>query len=100
MKYGLEDNTVTKIQQTMAKYPQINQAIMYGSRAKGNQQNGSDVDLTLKGKGLDISLVAELSKDLDDLMLPYTFDISIYDQIDNQDLLEHIDRFGKVFWES
>lgn len=34
-----------------------------------------------------------------DLMLPYTFDVSIYSYINNSDLLEHIRRVGKEFYQ-
>ena len=31
-------------------------------------------------------------------MLPYTFDLSLYHQIKNKDLIDHILRVGKVFY--
>ena len=40
----------------------------------------------------------EIEFDLDDLMLPYKFDISIYDKITNPKFLEHINRVGKEFY--
>ena len=36
---------------------------------------------------------------LDDLYLPYMFDISIFDKIDNQNLKDHINRVGQVFYQ-
>jgi Polymerase beta, Nucleotidyltransferase len=47
MKYGLSDGTVQKKQAVLKGYQQVDQAILYGSRAKGNYKNGSDIDLTL-----------------------------------------------------
>ena len=37
-------------------------------------------------------------KVMKDLLLPYMFDISIYAQIDNSDLIGHIDRVGTIFY--
>jgi len=71
---------------------------LYGSRAKGNYKPGSVIDLTLKGYGLDLKLINKISIALDDLLLPYTFDLSIYDSIDAPALIEHIRRVGIVFY--
>ncbi len=56
----------------------LEEAILYGSRAKDTYKPGSDIDLTLKGQELDISVMNKISIKLDDLLLPYTFDLSIY----------------------
>lgn len=68
--------------------------LIYGSRAKGNYRTGSDIDLTIKGNEIPF---AELMQ-IDDLMLPYTIDLSQYSQLDNADLIAHIDRVGKVVY--
>jgi len=73
---------------------------LYGSRAKGNYKPGSDIDLTLKGIGLDLKLINKISIELDDLLLPYTFDLSIYNAIDDPALIEHIERVGTTFFKS
>lgn len=97
-KTGLSEQTIKEIQSCMQKYDRISQAILYGSRAKGTYQNGSDIDLCLLGEGLDLNLIYKLSDDLDELMLPYTFDISIKSKIENSELIKHIERVGKVFY--
>ena len=79
-------------------FPEIEQVILYGSRAKGTNKPGSDIDLTIKGKNLNLQLINKIDLELDDLLLAYTFDLSIYNQIDNSDLLEHIKRVGKDFY--
>lgn len=99
MKYGLEDKDIQRIQDTLAKYPQVDKAILYGSRAKGNYRKGSDIDLTLVGQGLNLDVLSSLELDIDDLLLPYFFDISIFTQIDNEDLVDHIKQVGQVFYE-
>ncbi len=98
MPYGLGENSIIKIVQVFAKYDNVSRVVLYGSRAKGDYKAGSDIDLTIIGEELNLSLLNKISIDLDDLLLPYTFDISIFRQISNSDLIEHIKRVGKVFY--
>ena len=52
MKYGLSDQTIKKIIDVFGKFPNVSEVIIYGSRAKGNFKNGSDIDLSFKGNNL------------------------------------------------
>jgi predicted nucleotidyltransferase len=100
MKYGLEESTIAKIQNVLARHKQVQQAILYGSRARGNYRTGSDIDLTLLGdKELNLSVLYRIMDEIDDLLLPYTFDISLLHTITDQDVLDHIQRIGTVFYE-
>lgn len=99
--YGLEEDTISKINEVFSKYSQIEKVILYGSRAKGNYHNGSDIDITLKGKKLTLSnSVYPIAEELDELYLPYMFDISIFSHIKDHDMIDHINRVGKVFYTS
>ena len=99
-KYGLKAETLEAIQQAIAKVEPISKVILYGSRAKGNYRNGSDIDITLFGKKLDHNnSVYPLMDELEELYLPYTFDISIFKDISNPNLVDQINRVGKVFYE-
>lgn len=49
MKYGLEEQTLQTIFLIFGKYPEVEEVILYGSRAKGNFKPFSDIDITLKG---------------------------------------------------
>lgn len=95
---GLINSEVASIQAVFSKYPQIHEVVLYGSRAMGNYKPASDIDLTLKGKDIDLSLQTKIEFDLDDLMLPYKFDLSIYDKITNPEFTDHIDRVGKEIY--
>ena len=99
MKYGLNEQIITQINSVFAHYPEVEQVILYGSRAKGTYKNGTDIDLTLKGNRLDLAIINKISNDIDDLLLPYSFDISIFSQISNAGLVDHINRVGVVFYE-
>ncbi|MGE5440591.1 MAG: nucleotidyltransferase family protein [Bacteroidota bacterium] len=81
-----------------ARYTSVKKAILYGSRAKGNFKNGSDIDLTLEGDELELDTLLKILNELDELDLPYKIDLSIYSAISNNDLLEHINRVGITFY--
>jgi uncharacterized protein len=99
MKYGLSPETIAKIHSVFARFPPLEKAILYGSRAKGNFKPGSDLDLTLFGPNLTPDLRSQIASDLDDLLLPYTIDLSFLSEISHPDLLDHIHRVGLVFYE-
>lgn len=100
MKFGLKEHTIEQINAVFSHYPEVEKVILYGSRAKGNYKNGSDIDLTLHGKDLSLSIIHKIDNELDDLLLPYTFDLSIFNHIDNPGLIDHIKSVGFVFYES
>lgn len=97
-KYGLSNLTLKKILNVFTHYPELKKVILYGSRAKGTYRKGSDIDITLKGKGINLSILTQISNEIDDLLLPYSFDISLFYQIENKDLIEHIERAGKEIY--
>ncbi len=97
--YGLEAEDIEAINKVFSKHSEIETAVLYGSRAKGNYRNDSDIDLTLKGKRITLSQLFEIETEIDDLLLPYKIDLSIYQKIENPDLIEHIERVGISFYE-
>jgi len=100
LRFGLKETTIEKICGVLAQFPQVEQAIIYGSRAKGNYKNGSDIDLTLRGnQTLTLDVLYKIDGQLDDLLLPYTFDLSIFAQLSDPDFIDHIQRIGLIFYE-
>jgi predicted nucleotidyltransferase len=97
--HGLSDATVEGIRTALAEFPQVERAVLYGSRAKGNHKPGSDIDLALFGDQLDHRILGRIDSELDDLLLPYKIDISIFAHITHSDLIEHIRRVGVVFYQ-
>ena len=99
MKYGLPDHTVAQICAVLAQYPQVDRAVLYGSRAKGNFKPGSDIDLTLCGADRTQKLCSSMAEALDDLLLPYSIDLSVFADLKHPELEAHIQRVGVVFFE-
>lgn len=99
MDYGLPPATVQRIQEALSRFPNIDKAVVYGSRAMGTYKTGSDIDLTLHGDTLTMQNLAAISSALDDLLLPYTIDLSLFSMLNNADLREHIGRVGTIIFE-
>lgn len=100
MQYGLPEHTIQAIRRVLAMHSRVEKAILYGSRAKGNYRTGSDIDLALQGDELDLSEQLAIEDELDDLLLPYKIDLSLLNQIENRNLLDHIQRVGRTFYEN
>jgi predicted nucleotidyltransferase len=97
-QFGLKQDTINQINQIFSTYPEISKAIIYGSRAKGNYKPGSDIDLTLVGDNINHHQLLEILNKIDDLLLPYFFDLSIFNSLNNPNLIEHIERVGITFY--
>jgi uncharacterized protein len=98
-EFGLKKEVVENIRKVLELFPSVNKCIIYGSRAMGNYRYNSDIDLTLEGDTITFSELLKIENELDDLLLPYQIDLSLLKKIDNKDLLDHINRVGKVFFE-
>ena len=99
MNHGLTDRTVAQIHEVLARFPEVEKALLYGSRARGNFKRGSDIDLTLLGAEVTQKILGEIQGELEDGLLPYRFDLSIFSQITQADIIEHIRRVGVIFYE-
>lgn len=98
-EFGLPPATLATVRGILARYPAVDSAVLYGSRAKGTYKTGSDIDLSLTGSGLDFHTLSAIAGDLDESDIPYQVDISILAQIDNPNLVEQIQRVGQVFYQ-
>ncbi|MBR4837573.1 MAG: nucleotidyltransferase domain-containing protein [Bacteroidales bacterium] len=94
MPYGLKDIELEKLNKIFAANERIERVMLYGSRAKGTYKPFSDVDITLMGDELTHTDLNNIHLAIDDLLLPYQFDISIFKSLSNNDLKEHIKRVG------
>jgi predicted nucleotidyltransferase len=98
MMFGLKGELILKFREVFAKYPEIDQVLIYGSRAMGNYRAGSDIDLVLVGSKINDKTRSRVWIDLDDLNSPYLIDLAVFHQIKSEDLRSHINRVGKEFY--
>ena len=97
--FGLKEGDLLTIIAVLQKEKNIEQAIIFGSRAKGNYKNGSDVDIAIKGNNLTDATAAHVASLLnDDTKMPYKFDVLNFNTIQNKDLQDHINRVGKIIY--
>jgi predicted nucleotidyltransferase len=100
--FGLTSSAIESINGVFARHPAIRSAVIYGSRAKGNFKPGSDIDLCLfaePGAALSYREVALVLDEIDDLLLPWTVDLSAFEQLANAELRAHIERVGLEFYQ-
>lgn len=99
MNHGLSKRDLDEISEVLKSFPEIEEAVLFGSRAKGNYKPGSDIDIAIKGRGIEQACVSDLSYILnEESSLPYFFDIVHYESISEQELVEHINRVGRQIY--
>ena len=99
VNHGLPFQTVEQIKSALGRFPEVEQATLYGSRALGRHRPGSDIDLSLSGSKLSRTVLARVDTALDELLLPWRFDLSIREQLESPDLIDHIERVGVSFYQ-
>ena len=90
---GLSPRELELICTVLARHPEITGAVLFGSRAKGTSRPASDVDLALEGIADPLQAEA-IASELEELPLPYQFDVKALATIRHRPLLEHIARVG------
>ena len=95
---GIPDAESTKVLELIQRHPRVRQVVLYGSRALGRHRPGSDLDLCLDAPDMELGELLELGGALDDLLLPWRIDLQLRHLIDQQGLLEHLERVGQVLW--
>lgn len=97
--FGISDRSYTLILNAFSDFSEIDEVILFGSRAKGNYSNGSDIDIAIKGSRINFSTILKISSKLnEDIPVPYYFDVIDYSKISNQNLRNHITWVGKVLY--
>ena len=99
MKFGLSPETIAIVSEVLRRHPSVQQAILFGSRAKGTHHGGSDIDLALVGRDIPFETLLHIMHELDEAPIPYEVDVAIYDGITDKAVRDHIDRRGVVFYQ-
>ena len=96
---ALPAEELLQIVEVFRRHPAITGVKLFGSRAKGTHRPYSDVDLAVFGPlgPLDGEAVA---LDLEDLLLPYKFDVVPMAHLEHTALREHIERVGITIFEA
>ena len=99
-KFGIYEKSFSLILDTLSQFYDIDKALIFGSRAKGNFKKGSDIDIAVYGEEMDKNRALDLSAALNErIPSPYFCDVVAPVFLENQNLVEHINRVGIVFYE-
>ena len=99
MNFGFTPRQLEIIEQVITSFQEIEKAIIFGSRAKGNYKPGSDVDIALMGNAVTSDTAGKLADQLnEETPLPFYFDVLDFRSIENVKLKEHIERAGQLLF--
>jgi len=100
MQFGIDQKDINYIIDTIETFPEVQKALIFGSRSMGNYKKGSDIDIALIGNQVNFSTIAKI-KDLlqEESPMPYLFDIVDYSHCQSEDLKAHIKQYGIVLYE-
>lgn len=97
--FGLKPSHIESICAILQSFPEIEEAVIFGSRAKGNFRKGSDVDMTLIGQNVSFDTAQKVAYYLnEETIMPYRFDVLSFADISNPDLRDHIRRVGLTIY--
>ena len=97
-EFGIDDKNLHLIRSIFKDFHVINKVLVYGSRAKGNYSEQSDIDLVIADTNIDRKTIGEILLAINNSDFPYTVDLQNMEAIKNPQLQEHIQRVGKEFY--
>lgn len=95
--FGLSDKSFQILLEIFRNYPAISEVKVYGSRAKGTYTVRSDLDLVILDE-IDRKTLGEIWMEVNSSDFPLTVDLQVWKDIKNENIKEHIQRVGKVFY--
>jgi uncharacterized protein len=96
--FGLYQHELDGLRGVYARYPEVISVRIYGSRARGDFRNGSDIDMAVVAPGISRLHKAMIADDLDNLGYLLRMDVHYLHEISNQDLLAVIDAEGQLLY--
>ena len=99
-KFGLQEKDLLCIIQSFKEYSTIDKVSIYGSRARGDFKDGSDIDLVLYGQNIDFKTISAIHSKLENNnFIPLMFDITHYENINNPNLQNRIDNESQLIYQ-
>lgn len=97
-RFGLNQRDIKSIYAVFGKYPEVEKIYIFGSRAKGTNDKGSDIDLAIMNEGVDDFKILKIKADFEESSLPYFVDLINYPTLNHKKLKNHILRVGKTLY--
>jgi len=97
-KFGINESSIDILYTIFSKYEQVKEVVLYGSRAKGNYHDRSDVDMVICNSQIDRHVLGQIILEINNNNFPHIIDIQLFDNLKNKKLIEHILRVGKTLY--
>ena len=91
---GLQPHQFKELAEVFEQFPEVTSVIVYGSRAKGNYHDRSDLDLAITLTTNARHMIAKIKLALDESNLVPSVDLQNKAEITNPSLKDHIQRKG------
>ncbi|MGL5766106.1 MAG: nucleotidyltransferase family protein [Sarcina sp.] len=90
----MKERELDEIKALYYLFPEIDEIVIFGSRARGDYNKVSDIDIAIKG---DVDKIMYKIRDyFEESSIIYTVDVVNYISISNQDFKENIDNEGII----
>ena len=100
MKFGLKESELKVIIDYLKNFKEVQKVVIFGSRARGDYKEYSDIDLCVFTLNSATRIELPSKEELDNLRVPYLFDLAIWNQITNEKFKDRILRDGVVIYEA
>ena len=98
-QFGLRQKDMDYMLRLFASISSIEKVILYGSRATGNFEKGSDIDLAVVSRDFTYADIARIHDTLENESPTLLgFDVLHYNKLENEKLKQQIDINGKVIY--
>ena len=94
--FGLSPEHKSILVNVLSSFSEIDEGIVFGSRAMGNYKPGSDIDIVLKSAiKIPLEKIVQINSAIEQTTLPYKVDLIDFQSINNDSLKEHITTYGQ-----
>lgn len=98
--FGLNKTDLDYIVKLLFETPEVEKALLFGSRSKNTYKHGSDIDIAVIGEKVNLSTIAHLHYALEEESpIPYFFDIIDYQHLKNKELRSQIEKNSTIIFE-
>lgn len=88
--FGLKDSIIIEIKNVLSRYDEIEKALIFGSRARGDYKKTSDIDIAIFSDNITSTRLNLLRNDFDELDIIYTVDVVDFHRISKKELKNNI----------